>query len=93
MQSADRLSSFFEKNVLPEFTVKGRSMHSMWGNCNTKNKTITLSWELFNFPQECIDYVVFHEMTHFLYIYHDKNFYSYIERYMPDFRKIAKNLS
>ena len=93
MQSAGRLSSFFEKNALPEFTVKGRSMHSMWGNCNTKNKTITLSWELFNFPQECIDYVVFHEMTHFLYIYHDKNFYSYIERYMPDFRKIAKNLS
>lgn len=80
----------FKVGMLPQFELKGRSMHSMWGNCNTKTAVITLNWELLNFPQKCIDYVVFHEMTHFLYIYHDKNFYAYISRYMPDYKLAVK---
>ncbi len=76
----------FEVGLLPQFELKGRAMHSMWGNCNTKTKVITLNWELFNFPQACIDYVVLHEMTHFLYIYHDRKFYGFIEKTMPDYK-------
>lgn len=88
--TASRFLPCFKVGTLPQFSIKGRSMHSMWGNCNTRTSTITLNWELLNFPQECIDYVVLHEMTHFLYIYHDKNFYGYIARYMPDYKRIVK---
>lgn len=88
--TASRFLYCFTVGTLPQFAIKGRSMRSMWGNCNTRTKTITLNWELLNFPQECVDYVVLHEMTHFLYIHHDKNFYSYIARYMPDYKKTIK---
>lgn len=90
--TAGKMLANFKVGMLPQFELKGRSMHSMWGNCNTKTKVITLNWELLNFPQECVDYVVFHEMTHFLYIYHDKNFYAYISRYMPDYKDAVKKM-
>lgn len=90
--TASKLLANFKVGMLPQFELKGRSMHSMWGNCNTKTKVITLNWELLNFPQVCVDYVVFHEMTHFLYIYHDKNFYAYISRYMPDYKEAVKKM-
>lgn len=91
--TAAKMLANFKVGMLPQFELKGRSMHSMWGNCNTKTKIITLNWELLNFPQECVDYVVFHEMTHFLYIYHDKNFYAYINRYMPDYKEAVKKMN
>lgn len=90
--TASKMLAKFKVGMLPQFELKGRSMHSMWGNCNTKTKVITLNWELLNFPQSCVDYVVFHEMTHFLYIYHDKNFYAYINRYMPDYKEAVKKM-
>lgn len=85
-----RFLPFFEAGLLPPFALKGRSMHSMWGNCNTKTKIITFSWELFNYPQCCIDYVVLHEMTHFLYIRHDKKFYDYIKKVMPEYKDYVR---
>ncbi len=90
--TAGKMLANFKVGMLPPFELKGRSMHSMWGNCNTKTNVITLNWELLNFPQSCVDYVVFHEMTHFLYIYHDRNFYAYINRYMPDYKEAVKKM-
>lgn len=71
---------------ISKITLKCRKMKSMWGNCNRRTNTITLNYELLRFPQGCIDYVVLHELVHFVYIYHDKNFYSTVERFMTDYK-------
>ena len=38
------------------------------------------------------EYVVFHELTHFLYPNHGKEFYQFIEKHMPDYRQREKQL-
>lgn len=90
--AATKYLPFFEVGTLPQFSIKGRAMHSMWGNCNTKTATITLNYELLNFPQKVLEYVVLHEMTHFLFIYHDKNFYNFIKKIMGDYKEIQNFL-
>lgn len=90
LESISRHLKFFSEGKIPEFTLKMRAMKSIWGSCNRKNNVVTLNYELLRFSLPCIDYVVFHELTHFLYINHDKNFYGYISRFMPDYKKRIK---
>lgn len=88
--SVDKYLSMFEKGQLPDFEIKGRSMKTVWGTCNVRSKVITLNWELLNFTEECIDYVVLHEMCHFLDLRHDKKFYGEIEKKMPDYKRVIR---
>ena len=94
LDSISRHLKFFDDGKIPQFTIKMRAMKSLWGSCNRRTNVVTLNYELLRFPLECVDYVVFHELTHFLYINHDKDFYGYISRFMPDYKeriKIMKN--
>lgn len=91
-ESISRHLKFFESGKIPEFTLKMRAMKSLWGSCNRKKNIVTLNYELLRFPQKCIDYVVFHELTHFLFINHDKNFYGYISHFMPDYKERVKEM-
>lgn len=90
LESISRHLKFFEDGKIPEFTLKMRAMKSLWGSCNRRTNVVTLNYELLRFPQKCIDYVVFHELTHFLFLNHDKNFYGYISRFMPDYKERVK---
>lgn len=84
--SVQRMSAHFSPGALPEFSLRLRSLKSLWGSCNLRTKTVTLNYALLRFPPACVDYVVFHELVHFLYIHHDKKFYKYIEEKMPDYK-------
>jgi predicted metal-dependent hydrolase len=57
-------------------------------------KCITLALMLVNFRLECVEYVVVHEMIHLIQkqIGHNKEFYQFLEKYIPDYKKIKKEL-
>ena len=75
---------------MPHVTV--RRMSSRYGSCSVGRGRITLAEILLHVPKECAEYVVFHELTHFLYPNHGKEFYQFIEKYMPDYRQREKQL-
>ncbi len=62
---------------------------SKWGSCSETGK-ITLSWHLMMCPEECIEYVVIHELCHRLYMDHSKEFWAEVEKRMPDYKKHKK---
>jgi predicted metal-dependent hydrolase len=70
---------------MPSVTV--RSMKTRWGSCSVQRGSIRLNSHLRFAPPESIDYVVLHELAHFLYPNHSKDFYGFIERYMPDWKQ------
>jgi predicted metal-dependent hydrolase len=70
---------------MPSVTV--RSMKTRWGSCSVHRGSIRLNSHLRFAPPESIDYVVLHELAHFLYPNHSKDFYGFIERYMPDWKQ------
>lgn len=83
--------SLFEERI-PYPNLKIRSMKSRWGVCNRKNNNITLNFELFRYPMECLDYVIVHELSHFLVPNHSKEFWSVVEKYYPNYKEVRKKL-
>lgn len=63
-----------------------RSMKARWGSCVVDKRLIILNFELIKAPKYCIDYVVLHELLHFKYRNHDRNFYDLITVLMPDWK-------
>lgn len=75
---------------MPHVTV--RRMRSRYGSCSVGRGRITLAAILLEVPRECAEYVVLHELTHFLYPNHGKEFYRFIERHMPDWKQRERTL-
>ena len=51
---------------IPMPNLKIRKMKTRWGVCNIKNHNVTLNLELFRYDINCLDYVIVHELSHFL---------------------------
>jgi len=66
--------------------VRIRQMKTRWGSCNPSKGYINLNSELIKKPSICIEYVIFHELTHLIHPNHSKKFYNYLDTYMPDWR-------
>lgn len=45
-----------------------------WGSCNTEARRIWLNLELFKKPASCLEYILAHEMAHFLERRHNERF-------------------
>ena len=73
-----------------KITIK--DTRSQWGSCNVKNYNISISVWLGAFPEECIEYVVVHELAHILHKNHSAAFYAEIEKILPDWRERNKLL-
>lgn len=85
--------------IYPRFTedipyppLKIRSMKTRWGVCNRKNLSITLNQELIQYSYEYIDYVIIHELSHFVHFDHSKDFWYVVNKYCPNYKEIRKIL-
>ncbi len=72
--------------------VKVREMKSRWGSCAWKKGAITLNARLYHAPRECLDYVVLHELCHFIYPNHGPAFHALMARIMPDYKARKRTL-
>ena len=62
-------------------------MKTRWGSCNPAKSYINLNSELIKKSTQCIEYVVFHELTHLIHTNHNKLFYNFMSVYMSDWKK------
>ncbi|MCD7797226.1 MAG: M48 family metallopeptidase [Clostridiales bacterium] len=44
------------------------------------------------YPPRAVDYVVVHELAHIRHHNHSKDFYAFVEKYMPDYKQREKLL-
>lgn len=76
-----------KKYGIPFPDVKIKKFKSRWGCCTPKKNKIEFAMNLVKVPNECIEYVVVHELAHFKYIHHDMNFYNFVSIFVPDWKK------
>jgi len=88
----NRVYAIVEGYGIDKPSVTVRTMKTRWGSCSRHKQKITLNTELLKKPQECIDYVVLHELAHFLHKKHDHKFNSFLTSVMPDWQKRKKLL-
>jgi len=89
---AQNVHPYYEKLGIEYPVIKFRKMVSQWGNCYPKKGVLTFNINLMYAPLECIEYVVYHEFTHFLQANHSKLFYSELKKVCSDWEEKRKKL-
>ena len=64
--------------------VKITAARTRFGSCSAKN-SLCFSLRLMRYPDECVDYVVVHELAHIRHKNHSRAFYQEVARYLPDY--------
>lgn len=77
----------FEKYGVEMPVLRIRDMETRWGSCLVKKRIVTLNRRLLEAPRHCIEYVVMHEMCHFIHPNHSKHFYAFLTMLMPDWKE------
>jgi len=68
-------------------------MTTRWGSCKPKAKKLCFNLQLAKKTPECLEYIILHELTHILEKYHNDKFKSFLDKYMPTWRKIKSKLN
>lgn len=68
-------------------------MTTRWGTCNPEKKRLWFNLQLAQKPVECLDYIILHELTHLITKKHDSVFIAHMDKYMPNWREIRKELN
>ena len=87
----DYYYNLFEERI-PIPNLKIRKMTSRWGVCNIKNHNVTLNLELSKYNIEALNYVIVHELSHYIHPNHSKEFWSLVSKYCPQYKEIRKKL-
>ena len=81
----------FEEKI-PFPNLKIRKMTSRWGVCNIKNHNVTLNYHLCKYDIKCLDYVIVHELSHFIHPNHSKDFWNLVGKYCHSYKECRKML-
>ncbi len=71
--------------------VSVRNQKTRWGSCSFNNN-ISLNIKLVCLPKHLADYVILHELIHTKIKNHSPSFWSFLNKYIPDAKKIDKAL-
>ena len=90
----DRLNywyNIFEEDI-PAPNLKIRKMTSRGGVCNIRNHNVTLNYQLYKYDICCLDYVIVHELSHFIHPNHSRDFWNLVGKYYPRYKECRKML-
>lgn len=98
-QAQERYSALLDQHF-PFFARRGhlrpqlriRRMKSRWGSLSSRGY-INLNLELIKTPQECIEYVVLHELCHLEHMNHGAGFRALLGECLPDWQQRRQKLN
>ena len=92
LRLCEKAYPYYEKIGIKYPQIKFRKMVSRWGSCHPTKGILTFNTNLMYAPYECIEYVVWHEFTHFLQANHSSEFYKELSKVFPDWKVWRKKL-
>lgn len=90
----DHLTNWYQQfeEDLPFPKLKIRKMKTRWGVCNIRDNSVTLNSELMKYDLEKLDYVIVHELSHFIHFNHSKDFWNLVSNYYPEYKRVRREL-
>ena len=87
----DTIYNTFTKDVpYPKLVI--RSMKTRWGVCNKNLQKVTLNYNLIYMNRKYLDYVIVHELSHFIHFDHSKDFWRLVSENEPNYKQIRKEM-
>lgn len=74
-------------NIPVDYKIHIKNVKTILGSNSLKTKSLTFSIILIHYPLVVIDSIVVHELAHYFYRNHSKNFYNVVYKYFPDYKK------
>ena len=87
----DNCYNNFTKKI-PYPSLRIRKMTSRWGVCNYKDIVVTLNLELIKRNLECLDYVIYHELSHLIHHDHSDKFWLLVEENYPNYKIVRRKM-
>ncbi|MBS7007336.1 M48 family metallopeptidase [Anaerostipes sp.] len=69
-----------------------REQKTRWGSASSKGN-LNFNWKLILMPEDVLEYVVVHELSHLKVMNHSPVFYRVVARYLPNYKQPKKWLS
>ena len=88
----ESLDKYLSLTNLSINSFKIRKMKRTLGKCYYEKREIVLSTTLIHKPIDYIEAICIHEIVHLMYPNHQKDFYAFIYKYMPDYKIRLKHL-
>lgn len=70
-----------------------RKMKTKWGAYSPKTRRIWLNLELAKKPEQCLEYIIVHELAHLKERHHNEKFIEILDRHLPQWRHLRKTLN
>lgn len=77
-------------NQFPKLEIK--KYVARWGTCYPKKNKISLNISLIHVDIDLIEFVIFHELSHFVHLNHSKEYHSFLKKFVPDETKKRNRL-
>ncbi len=93
-QALPELISTWEERLqmsVPKWSI--RRMKTKWGSCNRESRHIWFNTELAKKHPDCLEYILVHEMAHYLERNHGERFTKLMDGFMPDWRRRRDQLN
>ena len=68
-----------------------RKTKRQWGSCSGKND-LSFNTMMMKLPQDVIQYIIVHELSHIQHKHHQKAFWKLVEQYLPEYKAQVKEL-
>lgn len=86
--------NFWSKKMKAQIAnVFYKDMVSYYAYYSTKKQTITFSLQSLSFDKNTFDYLIIHEISHYFFQNHSKNFWLFLENFCPNWPEFEKNLN
>lgn len=86
-----KTQEYAQKMGVAPTAVKINSAKTRWGSCSGNN-SINYSWRLIMACEECVDYVVVHELAHTVHHNHSDKFWALVEQHCSDYERQNQHL-
>lgn len=87
----NRVEYFTQKYSCSYNKISIKNQKTRWGSCSKKGN-LNFNYKIIFLPEKIRDYIIVHEICHLLESNHSKKFWALVERALPDYKALHKEL-
>lgn len=80
----DRVDHYKDMLGVQPQGIRVMELKNRWASCS-KNNILNFHWKCIMAPMTIIDYIVVHELAHFIYPNHNESFWNVVDKVLPDY--------